>query len=152
MGPAHSFIPRRRSSVTCAACGALLLHPQVLKQRVRGLNCNATKASPAKGKPIIYWMSRDQRVQDNWAMLYAQQCAIEAEAPVSNNSRSLGVCAVSDVAAGSRRKSCSVGAEGSKSCALLVVERCSLLLVKNDVESCSLLAVVSLSPRVSMCV
>ena len=56
----------------------------MLKQRVRGLNCNATKVSPAKGKPIIYWMSRDQRVQDNWAMLYAQQCAIEAEAPVGH--------------------------------------------------------------------
>eukprot|EP00802_Teleaulax_amphioxeia_P006105 Tamp_06109.p1 GENE.Tamp_06109~~Tamp_06109.p1 ORF type:complete len:438 (-),score=130.26 Tamp_06109:37-1350(-) len=28
-------------------------------------------------------MSRDQRVQDNWAMLYAQQCALEAEAPLA---------------------------------------------------------------------
>lgn len=26
--------------------------------------------------PIIYWMSRDQRVHDNWALLYAQQIAI----------------------------------------------------------------------------
>ncbi|MFM7088359.1 MAG: deoxyribodipyrimidine photo-lyase [Candidatus Paceibacterota bacterium] len=25
--------------------------------------------------PIIYWMSRDQRVHDNWALLYAQQVA-----------------------------------------------------------------------------
>jgi len=25
--------------------------------------------------PIIYWMSRDQRVHDNWALLYAQQIA-----------------------------------------------------------------------------
>lgn len=27
--------------------------------------------------PIVYWMSRDQRAQDNWALLYAQELAIE---------------------------------------------------------------------------
>lgn len=27
--------------------------------------------------PIIYWMSRDQRVNDNWALFYAQQQALE---------------------------------------------------------------------------
>lgn len=27
--------------------------------------------------PVIYWMSRDQRVHDNWAMLFAQQLAIQ---------------------------------------------------------------------------
>jgi deoxyribodipyrimidine photo-lyase len=26
---------------------------------------------------IIYWMSRDQRINDNWALIYAQQMAIE---------------------------------------------------------------------------
>ena len=26
-----------------------------------------------QGKPIVVWMDRDQRVQDNWALLYAQQ-------------------------------------------------------------------------------
>lgn len=30
-------------------------------------------------RPIIYWMSRDQRVQDNWALLYAQKLALERE-------------------------------------------------------------------------
>ncbi len=25
--------------------------------------------------PVIYWMSRDQRVEDNWAFLYAQKMA-----------------------------------------------------------------------------
>ena len=36
---------------------------------------------PKDGKethgPIIYWMSRDQRVNDNWALLFAQQLALE---------------------------------------------------------------------------
>jgi deoxyribodipyrimidine photo-lyase len=27
--------------------------------------------------PVIYWMSRDQRVHDNWALLFAQQVALE---------------------------------------------------------------------------
>ena len=27
--------------------------------------------------PIVYWMSRDQRVYDNWALLYAQKLALE---------------------------------------------------------------------------
>ena len=32
--------------------------------------------------PVVYWMSRDQRAQDNWALLYAQQCAIERQQPL----------------------------------------------------------------------
>jgi len=31
--------------------------------------------------PIVYWISRDQRVQDNWALLYAQKLAIEKNKP-----------------------------------------------------------------------
>jgi deoxyribodipyrimidine photo-lyase len=27
--------------------------------------------------PIVYWMSRDQRVHDNWALLFAQKLAVE---------------------------------------------------------------------------
>jgi deoxyribodipyrimidine photo-lyase len=30
-----------------------------------------------KKGPVIYWMSRDQRVHDNWALLFSQQLAIE---------------------------------------------------------------------------
>ena len=33
---------------------------------------------PRKGK-VLYWMSRDQRAQDNWALLFAQQQALERE-------------------------------------------------------------------------
>ena len=31
---------------------------------------------------VVYWMSRDQRHQDNWALLYAQEKAISAKAPL----------------------------------------------------------------------
>lgn len=30
-------------------------------------------APPAADRPVIYWMSREQRVADNWALLYAAQ-------------------------------------------------------------------------------
>lgn len=31
---------------------------------------------------VVYWMQRDQRVQDNWAFLYAQECAKKANVPM----------------------------------------------------------------------
>lgn len=31
--------------------------------------------------PIIYWMSRDQRAHDNWALLFAQHLALEKNYP-----------------------------------------------------------------------
>ncbi|MGQ9800003.1 MAG: deoxyribodipyrimidine photo-lyase, partial [Ignavibacterium sp.] len=33
--------------------------------------------------PVIYWMSRDQRVHDNWALLFAQMKAIEKKKPLA---------------------------------------------------------------------
>ncbi|HPT19172.1 MAG TPA: deoxyribodipyrimidine photo-lyase [Methanothrix sp.] len=39
-------------------------------------------AAGKKG-PVIYWMSRDQRVHDNWALLYAQELAKSRNAPMA---------------------------------------------------------------------
>ncbi|HPS89087.1 MAG TPA: deoxyribodipyrimidine photo-lyase, partial [Methanosarcina vacuolata] len=36
---------------------------------------------PGKG-PVAYWISRDQRVEDNWALLFARKIAFEADVPV----------------------------------------------------------------------
>ncbi|MGQ9818001.1 MAG: deoxyribodipyrimidine photo-lyase, partial [bacterium] len=33
--------------------------------------------------PVIYWMSRDQRVHDNWALLFAQMKALEKKSPLA---------------------------------------------------------------------
>lgn len=44
----------------------------VSPQRVRGIN----KKQTADG-PVVYWMQRDQRVEENWALLYAQEKAKE---------------------------------------------------------------------------
>jgi deoxyribodipyrimidine photo-lyase len=32
--------------------------------------------------PVVYWMSRDQRVEDNWALLFAQEWALERRVPL----------------------------------------------------------------------
>jgi len=33
--------------------------------------------------PVVYWMSRDQRVRDNWALLYAQDMALRQQVPLA---------------------------------------------------------------------
>nr|XP_055058961.1 CPD photolyase [Misgurnus anguillicaudatus] len=35
-----------------------------------------------KSDGVLYWMSRDQRVQDNWALIYAQQLALDEKLPL----------------------------------------------------------------------
>ncbi len=38
--------------------------------------------APYAGGPVVYWMSRDQRVRDNWALLYARDLAAVHRAPL----------------------------------------------------------------------
>lgn len=46
-------------------------------KRVRNL-----KKGHVLGGPVLYWMSRDQRVTDNWALAYAIELAENADEPV----------------------------------------------------------------------
>ena len=32
--------------------------------------------------PVVYWMSRDQRTKDNWALIYAQEIAVKKKQPL----------------------------------------------------------------------
>lgn len=50
------------------------------KKRVRILS-EATEV-PSDCKGIAYWMFRDERVQDNWAFLFAQKLALKNEVPL----------------------------------------------------------------------
>lgn len=43
----------------------------------------ALRAGPIGPGPVFYWMSRDQRVADNWALLYAQETAIDHRRPLA---------------------------------------------------------------------
>jgi len=49
----------------------------VNRARVRPLN----QVRPGTGL-VVYWMSRDQRVRDNWALLYAQELALSLGQPL----------------------------------------------------------------------
>ncbi|KFM75820.1 Deoxyribodipyrimidine photo-lyase, partial [Stegodyphus mimosarum] len=50
------------------------------KKRVKVIS--EAKDIPKNAETIVYWMSRDQRVQDNWALLYAQYLAFKVDLPV----------------------------------------------------------------------
>ena len=42
----------------------------------------ARRALPDEGACVVYWMSRDQRADDNWALLYAKGVADERKVPL----------------------------------------------------------------------
>lgn len=49
----------------------------MLNQRV-----HIVKDGKHAGGPVVYWMGRDQRVGDNWALLFAQEIARKEHAPL----------------------------------------------------------------------
>jgi len=51
------------------------------KSRVRVISGNEG-VMQRECKGVMYWMWRDKRVQDNWAMLYAQKVALELNVPL----------------------------------------------------------------------
>uniref|UniRef100_A0A5K4EKV7 Putative DNA photolyase n=1 Tax=Schistosoma mansoni TaxID=6183 RepID=A0A5K4EKV7_SCHMA len=55
------------------------------KSRIRHLSGPGTFPEKDDGfgqGGVLYWMSRDQRVQDNWAFIYAQRLAMKFEVPL----------------------------------------------------------------------
>ena len=46
------------------------------------LRLRLLKEGVAKKGPIVYWMQRDQRVNDNWALIHAQNLALENYVPL----------------------------------------------------------------------
>ena len=54
---------------------------KVEKNRVQVL-LKCTKGEVNPNRPVVYWMSRDQRVNDNWALLYAQEQAEKRGVPL----------------------------------------------------------------------
>lgn len=62
------------------AAGSSILNFKFNKKRVKILSDTMDIAEDNQG--IVYWMSRDQRVQDNWALLFAQRLALKQEVPL----------------------------------------------------------------------
>ncbi|EDW08131.2 deoxyribodipyrimidine photo-lyase [Drosophila mojavensis] len=52
------------------------------KKRVRVLSSASDVKENCNGG-VVYWMSRDARVQDNWALLFAQRLALKLELPLT---------------------------------------------------------------------
>jgi deoxyribodipyrimidine photo-lyase len=52
--------------------------PMTDGRRVTALNEGGRRSGP-----VIYWMSRDMRVNDNWALLFAQERALEQKVPLA---------------------------------------------------------------------
>lgn len=50
--------------------------------RVNPKRIELLKEGKRKNGPVVYWMQRDQRADDNWALLYAQDLADENEVPL----------------------------------------------------------------------
>ncbi len=53
------------------------LMDSTLSQRCRCIH----KGKEKKG-PVVYWMSREQRVADNWALIFAQESALQRKQPL----------------------------------------------------------------------
>ncbi|XP_054265708.1 deoxyribodipyrimidine photo-lyase [Macrosteles quadrilineatus] len=60
--------------------GKSILDFKFNKKRVRILS--PAKEVPDWAEGIVYWMFRDERVQDNWALLFAQKLAMKNEVPL----------------------------------------------------------------------
>lgn len=62
------------------------LHAHWHAVRARTLKPSSAPASgpgaPPAARSVVYWMSRDQRVHDNWALLHAQQLACDERVPL----------------------------------------------------------------------
>lgn len=41
------------------------------------------KERPRRGGTVVYWMNREQRMNDNWALLFAQSLAVKYASPLS---------------------------------------------------------------------
>ncbi|XP_067109490.1 CPD photolyase [Osmerus mordax] len=54
---------------------------QFNKKRLRFLS--QTQKIKQGSEAVLYWMSRDHRVQDNWALIHAQQLALAEKLPLS---------------------------------------------------------------------
>ncbi|KAI8127234.1 hypothetical protein FF38_03178 [Lucilia cuprina] len=62
-------------------CAASIVDFSFKKKRVRILSKTQEVREDCQG-PVVYWMSRDVRVQDNWAFLYAQRLALKLQLPL----------------------------------------------------------------------
>ncbi|CAM9789414.1 unnamed protein product [Ectocarpus sp. 6 AP-2014] len=80
--------PKLRSSRICRVHSGRILHSMALLEtpdwfEAERVRCLTDASVPRdQGNCVVYWMSRDQRAEDNWAMLYANNLAQEGGVPL----------------------------------------------------------------------
>jgi len=50
--------------------------------RVHPERIQVVRSAPGRSGPVVYWMSRDQRIHDNWALVHAQDLALQTSGPL----------------------------------------------------------------------
>ena len=54
-----------------------------MEQGVSAARVTVLKAGIERRGPVVHWMSRDQRVRDNWALLFARDLALSLNVPLA---------------------------------------------------------------------
>jgi len=70
--------PRRHSATGAFFCLQKTMEPQTDSRRIRRFNGNSLSRGP-----VLYWMHREFRAQDNWAMLHAREEALKLQVPLA---------------------------------------------------------------------
>jgi len=58
------------------------MNSSIVSSRVNPSRVRILRSGELIAGPMVYWMSRDQRVRDNWALLYAQDLALRQSSPL----------------------------------------------------------------------
>ena len=70
--PSWHYLPETAAATSMAARVRAVGASQPTKRTVTAVGTG----------PVVYWMSRDQRLNDNWALLHAQNLAVANNAPL----------------------------------------------------------------------
>lgn len=74
----ESAAPPKKQKTSSSGDG--VLNFDFKKKRVRVLS--SASDIPVKSSGIVYWMSRDCRVHDNWALIFSQRLALKNQVPL----------------------------------------------------------------------
>ena len=50
--------------------------------KINNNRVHTIKEGEKREGPVVYWMSREQRTQDNWALIYSQDLALRKTEPL----------------------------------------------------------------------
>lgn len=78
----HAIFPVLIASLAIAPMASAMTTMTVQSGRIRVLK-EGSRGFEGQFGPVVYWMFRDQRVSDNWALIHAVHQANNANVPVA---------------------------------------------------------------------